>query len=115
MLSSTIYTHTGVHDVMYGLLINIVMYHILFMGLLYHLPFAIYDTSHYMLAHHQLYMYIYIYGLLIHILSWDSYVVSSSHIFDVYIGCLFVTIYGTGILMLAIICMYIYIYSIYYD
>ena len=60
MLSSTIYTHTGVHDVMYGLLINIVMYHILFMGLLYHLPFAIYDTSHYMLAHHQLYMYIYI-------------------------------------------------------
>ena len=54
-------------------------------------------------------IYIYI-GLLIHILSWDSYVVISSHIFDVYIGCLFITIYGTGILMLAIICIHIYIY-----
>lgn len=60
MLSSTIYIHTCVHDVMYGLLINIVMYHILFMGLLYHIPFSIYDTSHDMLAYHQLYMYIYI-------------------------------------------------------
>ena len=110
MLSSTIYIHTCVHDVMYGLLINIVMYHILFMGLLYHIPFSIYDTSHDMLAYHQLYMYIYIYGLLIHILSWDSYVVISYHIFDVYIGCLFITIYGTGILMLVIICIYIYIY-----